>query len=193
MTPHAQVWVQGRQLTLLTALLILINIHSSRWGWMFLTGPKHENGRVSGQCYYIQPKDPFHWEFKEMNLEDMERKQGLLARIVIAKFRDEKRLKAVIRETKITNELGYNPQIWCEKVAAHIELYKGKNKVVGRSATGDWQRVSSKALQYVCQKISKGRYYGERYDEERDEEIFLSRPTWDARYLSFGGFLVIHY
>lgn len=93
----------------------------------------------------------------------------LLARIVIAKIKDENRLIEIFRTTPVVqNDPGWHCRDWMADV---LDRIKQDGRAVG-TADLDWARVERLARSYVEKKSSDGRY-GEGADMSKD------KPTWD--------------
>ena len=100
---------------------------------------------------------------------NVRRTNSLLARILIAKIEDEKRLIALFRRLPLVQgDPDWRCRTWI--ATALVEIAKD-GKCVG-TAELDWQKIEAIARQYVGDKTACGRYLSVA-DLERP------KPTWD--------------
>lgn len=94
---------------------------------------------------------------------------NLLARIIIAKVEDEKRLVEIFRGTPVVqNDPSWRCRTWLSGVLSSLEK---DDKAVGTSQL-DWAKIEVLAREYVAKKTRAGRYL-------KAEDALLPKPTWD--------------
>jgi hypothetical protein len=93
----------------------------------------------------------------------------LLARIVIAKVEDQKRLVAILESLPIVQD---DPNWRCRTwVASALEAITKDGKAVG-TAELSWEKIETFAREYVARKHANGRY-------GRDNDMRKAKPTYD--------------
>lgn len=94
----------------------------------------------------------------------------LLARIVIAKIEDKKRLLRLLRETRVVqNDPNFRCRTWVSD--ALLRISNSKPSVVGTSEL-DWDKIERKARRYVEKKTAAGRYL-------EADRMLDPKPTWN--------------
>lgn len=82
---------------------------------------------------------------------------GLLARLTIAKIKDEKRLVEILRGTPVgRDDPGWRSRTWVSEV---LKRLAEDGTVVGTSWL-EWEDIERLARQYVVKKAAAGRYEG---------------------------------
>ncbi|EHK99855.1 hypothetical protein GLAREA_05978 [Glarea lozoyensis ATCC 20868] len=147
------------------------NNEERKYHWAFLTGPKLEPGSqipVPGSQYHAKNL-PTGWIYEEKKLEDIRTMPNLLARIVIAKIKNEQRLNGLFRNIPIVND---NPTWRCRSWIENslTEMIKD-GQVVGTSQL-NWTVIEDFAREYVRMKTDAGRY-------QTQQALEGPRPTWD--------------
>lgn len=141
-----------------------------RYHWGFLIGPKTEmQPEVPGMRYHVK-NNPFQgWVYEEISLRNVKTTASLLARIMIAKVEDEKRLIEIFRATPVVqNDPNWRCRTW---VADALTRIAQDGHAVG-TAELDWVKIEAFAREYVAKKASSGRYgYG--------ADMSQPKPTWD--------------
>lgn len=141
-----------------------------RYHWGFLIGPKKEDGdEVPGVRYHVKNRFGEGWLYEEVSLANVQNTISLLARILIAKIEDEKRLVQIIRDTPLVqNDPEWRCRTWVADVLRRIAE---DGKAVG-TAELDWHAVEAKGRSYVAAKMAAGRYATEA-------RLRVPKPTWD--------------
>ncbi|KAG6010729.1 hypothetical protein E4U54_008340 [Claviceps lovelessii] len=146
------------------------NNDARKFHWAFLIGPKAESGNnASGlRCHVKNPG--LTWVYDENKVEDVKYTVNLLARVLVAKIEDEKRLLKILRETPvIQGDTSFTCRTWL--VDALVRIDKADPKVVGTSEL-DWDKIEKLARNYVETKIDAGRY-------REQDQVLRPKPTWD--------------
>ncbi|KAH6960333.1 hypothetical protein HG530_008171 [Fusarium avenaceum] len=148
----------------------VVNNEERRYHWGFLIGPKNEGGtEVPGMRYHVKNHPIQSWVYEEISLSNVRSTNSLLARIVIAKIEDEKRLIEIIRNTSVvTNDPNWRCRTWVAEVLARIAQ---DGNAVG-TAELDWRKIEAVARDYVANKTAAGRYLN-------SADIMQPKPTWD--------------
>ncbi|RMZ68426.1 hypothetical protein GMOD_00010077 [Pyrenophora seminiperda CCB06] len=138
--------------------------------WGFLIGPKAEkNDVIPGARYHVKNSPLGGWIFEEIALENVRTTTNLLARILVAKIQDEKRLVALLRGIPVVqDDPNWRCRTWVASALAEIEK---DGKCVG-TAELDWQKIEAIARQYVRNKTDNGRY-------QTTADLLKPKPTWD--------------
>lgn len=133
-------------------------------------GPKIEDKpEVPGMRYHVK-NHPIHgWVYEEVALTNVRSTTTLLARVLIAKVEDEKRLVEIFRNTPVVQD---NPNWRCRTWVAHAlsRIMKDGNAV--GTAQLDWGKIEALAREYVAEKTAAGRYL-------EVTTITQPKPTWD--------------
>ncbi|KAF2803005.1 uncharacterized protein BDZ99DRAFT_548366, partial [Mytilinidion resinicola] len=109
------------------------------------------------------------WTYEEKSVSDVRSTTTLLARIVIAKVKNEQRLIQLLRNVPVVNgDMNRRCRAWVAQALA--EIAKDGN-CVGSSQL-DWRTVEAFARQYVAQKTTAGRY-------AKAEDMLKPKPTYD--------------
>ncbi|KAG6036648.1 hypothetical protein E4U41_005572 [Claviceps citrina] len=142
-----------------------------KFHWAFIIGPKGEDKKKNpGLRCHVKNLPPNHWVYEENELEDVQCTFNLLARLVIAKIEDEKRLLEIFRETAIVqDDPNFRCRTWMADVLSRIS--RAEPRVVGTSDL-DWGRIEQRARGYVGKKIAEGRYL-------ESGRALKPKPTWD--------------
>ncbi|KAH7360185.1 hypothetical protein BKA65DRAFT_448361 [Rhexocercosporidium sp. MPI-PUGE-AT-0058] len=141
-----------------------------KFHWAFLIGPKTEKGvDLPGLRFHVKNTPINGWVYEEKGVSDVRATNTLLARIVIAKVEDEKRLINLLRNLPIVNG---DPDWRCRSWLAQalVEIARD-GKCVGTSEL-DWRKIEVFAREYVAKKTAAGRY-------ERAEDVSKPKPTYD--------------
>ncbi|KAF1843617.1 uncharacterized protein K460DRAFT_378720 [Cucurbitaria berberidis CBS 394.84] len=147
----------------------VVNNEERKYHWGFLIGPKVEGKDVIPGARYHVKNSPFGWVYEEIPLENVRATNSLLARILIAKIEDEKRLIALIRELPVVQgDSNWRCRSWIASALAEISK---DGKCVG-TAELDWQKIEAFARQYVGDKTAQGRY-------RSAADMLKPKPTWD--------------
>lgn len=141
-----------------------------RYHWGLLIGPKNESSdNVPGMRYHVKNTPMQGWKYEEVELDNILSTSNLLARILIAKVEDYKRVVAILRSLPIVQD---DPSWRCRTwIASALTELARDSKAVGTSQL-DWERVEATARQFVANKAAAGRY-------QRREDVLKPRPTWD--------------
>ena len=133
-------------------------------------GPKTEpeNG-APGTKHHAKNRPVEGWKYDELPLENVGGEPTLLARIVIAKVLDEKRITNILRSIPVVNnDPNWRCLTWIENALVAIAK---DGQAVGRSVL-DWEKIQEFARRYVGDKTAAGRY-------RSAVEISRPRPIWD--------------
>ncbi|KAI9904329.1 hypothetical protein N3K66_000858 [Trichothecium roseum] len=147
----------------------------SSYHWVLLIGPEEEpaddgGNDVPGTRCHVRSHPLRGWFYEEVPLTDVRTSRNLLARLVVAKIKDEERLLGVLRGTPAVNdEAGWLCSSWVVSALARIQEDAG---CVAEGSKLDWEEIEAQGRDYVGRKMDKG-----RYAEMEDSE--LPRPTWD--------------
>jgi hypothetical protein len=149
---------------------------SLRFHWAIFVGPKLEKTEeVPGRRYAVVPLDksdpakPGGWRYEESDLANIKNGPDLLARILIGKIEDERRLHQIVRETPVVKDGdAWGCRTWLAEVLAR--LARDDNDAVGTSVL-DWQRIEALTQKYVAGKTENGRY-------AKPELKVHPAPTW---------------
>ncbi|PIB02827.1 hypothetical protein CB0940_11960 [Cercospora beticola] len=144
-----------------------------QYHWAFLDGPKVEKEEdVPGMRYHVKNTivgGEVKWVYEELDIRNVRMTNTLLARFVIAKIEDEKRLIEVLRSIPvIQKDPGWRCRTW---VANALEALRQDGKAVG-TALLDWQKIEPAARKYVADKKAAGRY-------NDVNQMQQARPTFD--------------
>ena len=143
-----------------------------RYHWGFLIGPKDENTKAStpGLRCHVKNHPLNGWVYEEVELQNVTSTNNLLARLVIAKIEDEKRLLKILKRTAIKHgDPNFRCRTWMADALSRIS--KAEPRAVGTSEL-DWNKIERKGRRYVEKKAAEGRYL----EAERMAE---PKPTWD--------------
>ncbi|KND87356.1 hypothetical protein TOPH_07988 [Tolypocladium ophioglossoides CBS 100239] len=141
-----------------------------RYHWAFLIGPRVESGTAAaGTRYHVKNFPGSSWVYEELAARDVRWTNNLLARIVVAKIKDEGRLNDIIRNTPLAQgDDNWRCRSWVADVLARLER---DGQAVG-TAKLDWGEIEAKARAYVADKNAAGRY-------STTEELMKPKPMWD--------------
>lgn len=141
-----------------------------RYHWGFLIGPKVEDKpKVPGMRYHVKNHPVQGWVYEENSLEDVQTTNNLLARIVVAKVEDERRVVEIFRMTPVVqNDPNWRCRTW---VADALSRMAKDGKAVG-TAQLVWSEIELLARKYVAKKAAAGRYVTAK-------DMTSPRPTWD--------------
>ncbi|KAF9773223.1 hypothetical protein IL306_008996 [Fusarium sp. DS 682] len=148
----------------------VVNNEERRYHWGFLIGPKKESDdEVPGMRYHVTNPPGQGWVYEELPLSNVRTTTRLLARILIAKVEDEKRLVEIIRNTPVVqNDPNWRCRTWVADVLSRIAE---DGSAVGTSEL-DWAKIEPFAREYVANKTAAGRYLDFK-------TVQLPKPTWD--------------
>ena len=153
-------------------------------------GPKVEDQeQVPGMRYHVKNTPVGGWKYEAVALANVRSTVNLLARILIAKVEDERRLVYIFNTTPVDpryfegqpvnpddpnwEKAEKDPNWRCRSwVRAVLERLKADGRAVGSNAVLDWNRIQALGREYVAQKTQSGRY-------AVAEEMLLPKPTWD--------------
>ncbi|KAL2433801.1 hypothetical protein ABEF95_004138 [Exophiala dermatitidis] len=109
-----------------------------RYHWSFLIGPKVEDRQqVPGMRYHVKNHFTHGWTYEEVSVSNVQNTNTLLARIVVAKVEDERRLVEIFRTTQVVqNDPQWRCRTWISDVLARLAI---DGKAVGTSQL-DWAR-----------------------------------------------------
>ena len=100
----------------------------------------------------------------------MKSTSNLLARLLVAKIEDEKRLLKILRKTAVVqDDPNFRCRTWMSD--ALLRIAEAEPKVVGTSEL-NWSKIERKARRYVEKKTASGRYL-------EAERMLEPKPTWD--------------
>ncbi|KAI1370647.1 hypothetical protein F4677DRAFT_451161 [Hypoxylon crocopeplum] len=135
-----------------------------------IIGPKVEDrNAVPGMRYHAKNDLKGRWYYAEDRLPDVQSSVRLLARILIAKVINEKRLVEILRSVSIVqDEPDYNCREWIMEAVSRIA---GDGQAVG-TAQLEWAKIEERARGYVASKTAVGRY-------EVGHDMTESKPVWD--------------
>ncbi|EHY60979.1 hypothetical protein ABEF92_004502 [Exophiala dermatitidis] len=141
-----------------------------RYDWSFLIGPKVEDRQqVPGMRYHVKNHFTHGWTYEEVSVSNVQNTNTLLARIVVAKVEDERRLVEIFRTTQVVqNDPQWRCRTWISDVLARLAI---DGKAVGTSQL-DWGKVEAVARGYVTKKVAAGRY-------SAGKDMASPKPTWD--------------
>ncbi|KAK1772794.1 hypothetical protein QBC33DRAFT_442485 [Phialemonium atrogriseum] len=146
------------------------NNKERKYHWGFLIGPKIENqDQVPGICCHVKNRPVGGWIYSEEQLPDVRCISNLLARILIAKIEDDKRLLNILRTIPIIqDDPSWRCRTWIKNALAEM----GRDGMAVGTSKLDWQKIEVTARKYVEDKTAAGRY-------EREVDLAKPRPTWD--------------
>lgn len=122
---------------------------------------------IPGMRYHVK-NSPAGWKYEELG-EDVRNINSLLARIVIAKIKDEKRLISLFNRVPVVQgDPNWRCRTW---MASALDEIAKDGKCVG-SAELSWPKIEAFGRQYVGNKTSGGRY-------RSAADLVNPRPTWD--------------
>ncbi|KAJ5925980.1 hypothetical protein N7454_007490 [Penicillium verhagenii] len=101
----------------------------------------------------------FSWEYEEHKIGNVRTTANLLARIVIAKVKDEELVQG-------------NPEWRCRIWIASAPAEIAKDGECVRTAELDWENIEAIAREFVGEKTAVGRY-------NSAANISQPKPTWD--------------
>ncbi|KAI1804868.1 hypothetical protein F4811DRAFT_517999 [Daldinia bambusicola] len=140
-----------------------------KYHWAFLVGPKNEgDGEVPGHRYHVRNPGGT-WIYEDVSLRNVKSTINLLARVLIAKITDEKRLLEIFRSTPVVqNDPNFSCRTWLVDALSRISA---DGKAVG-TAVLEWEKIEKSARSYVEEKTATGRY-GAGVD------MTAAKPVWD--------------
>ncbi|PQK16046.1 hypothetical protein BB8028_0006g03670 [Beauveria bassiana] len=149
----------------------VVNNDERKYHWGFLIGPKDESAElVPGLRCHVKNHPLQGWAYEEVGLRNVKATNTLLARIVIAKIEDKKRLLRLLRETRVVqNDPNFRCRTWVSD--ALLRISNSKPSVVGTSEL-DWDKIERKARRYVEKKTAAGRYL-------EADRMLDPKPTWN--------------
>lgn len=119
--------------------------------------------------YHVKNHPIHKWTYEEAPLANVKSTNNLLARIVIAKVEDQKRLVEILRSTPIVqNDPNWRCRTW---VADALLRLAEDGRAVGTSVL-EWEKIEAVAREYVARKTATGRYLGAA-------DMAMPKPTWD--------------
>ncbi|KAH6720393.1 hypothetical protein BKA61DRAFT_419287, partial [Leptodontidium sp. MPI-SDFR-AT-0119] len=141
-----------------------------KFHWAFLIGPKTEKGvNVPGVRFHVKNTPTNGWVYEEKSVGDVRSTNTLLARIIIAKVEDEKRLINLLQNLPIVNgDPNWRYRSWVAQALTEIAR---DGKCVGTSEL-DWRKIEAFAREYVANKTAAGRY-------GHAEDMLKPKPTYD--------------
>ena len=141
-----------------------------RYHWGFLIGPKVESeDTVPGTRHHVKNPIGRGWVYEEAELQNVRNTTMLLARLVIAKVIDERRLVEIIRSVPLVqNDPNWRCRTWVADVLSRVAMDGGS---VG-TAELSWSRIERVAREYVGRKTAEGRY-------GRGTDPTKPKPTWN--------------
>lgn len=96
------------------------------------------------------------WVYEEAELQNVKSTASLLARFVIAKIENEKRLLKILRKTAIIQgDPNFRCRTWIADALSRIS--KAEPKVIGTSEL-DWNKIERNARRYIEKKVAEGRH-----------------------------------
>ncbi|OAR01096.1 hypothetical protein LLEC1_05445 [Akanthomyces lecanii] len=149
----------------------VVNNDERKYHWGFLIGPKNESKQqVPGLRCHVKNHPVQGWTYEEVELPNVRSTNSLLARIVIAKIEDKKRLLKILRQTPVVQS---DPDFRCRTWIADTLLRpaNSESSVVGTSQL-NWDKIERKARRYVEKKAAAGRY-------SEAGRMLEPKPTWD--------------
>lgn len=137
-----------------------------RYHWAFLVGPKLEKQQeVPGMKYHVKNHPTAGWTFEETPVDDVGVATNLLARLTIAKIKDEKRLVEILRGTTVVQD---DPEWRCRTWVSEVLTRLAEDGTVVGTGWLEWDDIEALARQYVMKKSAAGRY----------AEMKELAPTW---------------
>lgn len=119
--------------------------------------------------YHVKNHPIQGWVYEEVSLDNVQSTTNLLARVVIAKVEDEKRLVEILRKTPVVhNDPTWRCRTWVANALSRIAT---DGQAVG-TAELDWVKIEALARDYVAGKIASGRYL-------KAADVEKPKPTWD--------------
>jgi len=110
------------------------------------------------------------WIYEEVPLPNVRSTVNLLARVLVAKIKNEDRLVAILRGTPVVqDDPSWNCRTWLADALRRIR--EDGKKAVGTSLLY-WDRIEQVARVYVAEKTAGGRY-------DQGMDMTLPKPTWD--------------
>ncbi|KAH9224094.1 hypothetical protein DL95DRAFT_517353 [Leptodontidium sp. 2 PMI_412] len=133
---------------------IVVCSTSGKFHWGFLIGPKTEKGvNVPGVRFHVKNTPTNGWVYEEKSVGDVRSTNTLLARIIIAKVEDEKRLINLLQNLPIVNgDPNWRYRSWVAQALTEIAR---DGKCVGTSEL-DWRKIEAFAREYVAKKRQLG-------------------------------------
>ncbi|KAK4109456.1 hypothetical protein N656DRAFT_791870 [Canariomyces notabilis] len=108
--------------------------------------------------YHVKNHPTQGWMYEEIDLDDVQSTARLLARIVVAKIKDEKRLIEIFRTTPVVqNDPNWRCRTWVADVLSRI---------------AEDGKIEALARDYVAKKTEAGRY-------ANAADLLLPKPTWN--------------
>ncbi|KAH9830695.1 hypothetical protein Tdes44962_MAKER09006 [Teratosphaeria destructans] len=138
-----------------------------KYHWGFLVGPKAERKEeVPGTSYHVKNSTCAGLGVPVPNVRGT---SNLLARVLIAKITDPKRLVEILRsQPLVQNGPDWRCRTW---VASVLKALAKDGTAVGTSRL-NWETVEATSRRYVASEIAEGRY-------EHSDDLFRPKPTWD--------------
>jgi hypothetical protein len=123
---------------------------------------------VAGTQYHVKNL-PTGWIYEEKELHNIHEITNLLARIVIAKIKNEEQLVNLLRTIPVVNhDKNWRCRTW---ICSTLDALKDDNLALGTSIV-DWEKIEEVARSYVGQKTESGRY-------RTEQDILGPKPIWD--------------
>ncbi|KAG6041292.1 hypothetical protein E4U41_005120 [Claviceps citrina] len=147
--------------------------HEDKYHWALLVGPKAEDPRSRGARFHaknIIVDGQLVWQFQEEDITMMPTTM-LLVRVMIAKIKDRKKLKAILRRTPVRPQVqGWNCVYWVKEALEKALQTRG---VLGTLENASWDLIRRTAVWYVETKEADHRFDGKGYYNPNEA------PTWD--------------
>ena len=119
--------------------------------------------------YHVKNNPVQGWIYEEVDVANVKGTTNLLARIIIAKVEDEKRLIGIFRNAPVVQgDPNWRCRTWVSEVLSRLK----KDGIAVGTSQLDWTRIETLAREYVAKKTAAGRYL-------KAEDMVLPKTTWD--------------
>lgn len=135
-----------------------------------MAGPKREKADpVPGVRYRVSYAAAQGWTYSERDVTNVRSPYRMLARVLVAKIADVRRLSSVLRATPLRqDDPAFGTRVWVADALARVAR---DGKAVGRRAELDWARIEATATGFVARKTTEGRFAAPDLD--------APQPMWD--------------
>ena len=116
--------------------------------------------------YHVKNHPVSGWAYEEVGVDDVGAATNLLARLTIAKIKDEKRLVEIFRGTPVVQQ---DSEWRCRSWTSEVLKRLGEDGTALGTSWLEWKDIEPLGREYVGKKTAAGRY-------AKVEEL---APTWD--------------
>lgn len=154
-------------------LKIIISNPTFSYHWAFIITCKANNGvGEEGYRHHARNIAVIGWEYHTSILDDASSTLQLLARVLVAKVDDKKKLAEVFKNVEVKGSVaGWNCRAWA-KAAWQAAVESGALSSNKKHTHLTWAQIEEKTKEYVAEKKLEGRY-------GTGQDMNAPKPTFD--------------